>query len=133
MPTGRNQPCSCGSGRKFKNCCGKGGGSSRGKTGPDLSLPSELRTFAREVGVWEADLVPMPAMIAGKERERTVAALVAAEDVALESDLQLVSGAEVPEVARRIEKAVAKVARKVGVWPETVRVRRAEVLFARSA
>lgn len=23
---GRNQPCPCGSGRKFKQCCGKGGG-----------------------------------------------------------------------------------------------------------
>ena len=100
------------------------------ETGPDLSPASELRRFAREVGVWEADLVPVPAMIAGKERQRTVAALVAAEDVALESDLQLVTGAEVPEVARRIEKALAKVARKVGVWPETVRVRRAEVAEA---
>ncbi|HME39594.1 MAG TPA: tetratricopeptide repeat protein, partial [Steroidobacteraceae bacterium] len=23
MPPGRNDPCSCGSGRKFKHCCGK--------------------------------------------------------------------------------------------------------------
>ncbi|MCD6365463.1 MAG: SEC-C domain-containing protein [Planctomycetes bacterium] len=22
-PVGRNDPCPCGSGRKFKNCCGK--------------------------------------------------------------------------------------------------------------
>ena len=31
------------------------------ETGPDLSLPSELRKLAREVGVWEADLVPVAA------------------------------------------------------------------------
>ena len=76
MPTGRNEPCPCGSGRKFKNCCGKGGGTPREEPGPDLSLPSHVREFAREAGVWEADLVPVPATIAGKERERTVAALI---------------------------------------------------------
>ena len=99
-------------------------------TGPDLSPASELRRLAQEVGVWEADLVPVAAKIAGKERQRTVAALVAAEDVALESEMLLINGSEVPEVAGRIEKALAKVARKVGVWPDTVRVRRAEVAEA---
>jgi len=67
------------------------------ETGPDLSLQSELRTFAREGGVWDAACVPKPAMIAGKERQRPVAAIVAAENVVLESDLQLVTGAEVGE------------------------------------
>ena len=26
MPPGRNEPCSCGSGRKYKHCCGKTAG-----------------------------------------------------------------------------------------------------------
>jgi hypothetical protein len=55
-------------------------------TGPDLSPSSDLRRFAQEVGVWEADLVPVAARIAGKERQRTVAALVAAEDQVLLND-----------------------------------------------
>jgi hypothetical protein len=35
MKTGRNQPCPCGSGRKYKKCCGRAIGIS-GKTGPAL-------------------------------------------------------------------------------------------------
>jgi len=27
---GRNEPCPCGSGRKFKNCCGKSSGVAAG-------------------------------------------------------------------------------------------------------
>jgi hypothetical protein len=29
MKTGRNEPCHCGSGRKFKNCCERGGSRER--------------------------------------------------------------------------------------------------------
>ena len=49
MPTtGRNEPCPCGSGRKYKNCCGNGATESRalvaGRT-RDAAL-AKLLTFA---------------------------------------------------------------------------------------
>jgi len=37
MKVGRNDPCPCGSGKKYKKCCG-------GKEEMDFSLPEELRT-----------------------------------------------------------------------------------------
>ena len=80
--------------------------------------------------MWEADVVPVPARIDNQERKRTVAALVAVEDVALGSEIILASGAEVEEVARTLEKALAVAAREVGVWPAAVRVRREEVAEA---
>lgn len=127
MSPGRNDPCPCGSGRKYKHCCGMAGDDPVRESGPDLSLPSELREFARNAEVWEADVVPVPARIRNQQGKRTVAALVAAEGVALTSDLLMASGAEVEEVARTLEKALARAARKVGVWPPAVRVRRTEV------
>jgi uncharacterized protein len=41
-PTGRNDPCPCGSGRKFKKCCGS-------KTGPPKAGDSVLLPGRREV------------------------------------------------------------------------------------
>lgn len=90
-------------------------------------LPSEVRDLARRAKVWEADLVPMPARVRNQERKRTVAALVAAEGAALAQDILLASGAELEEVARTLEAALAEAARKVGVWPAAVRVRHSEV------
>ncbi len=34
MPPGRNEPCTCGSGRKYKHCCGKGPADARAATAP---------------------------------------------------------------------------------------------------
>ena len=96
----------------------------------ELSHPPEIREITRRAEVWEADVVPVPARIDNQERKRTVAALVAVEDVALGSEILLASGAEVEEVARTLEKALAVAARKVGVWPAAVRVRREEVAEA---
>lgn len=47
-PTRRNQPCQCGSGRKFKHCCGATGGSSTTLAGPaDPALPPDLAEIRR--------------------------------------------------------------------------------------
>ncbi len=49
-PTGRKQPCPCGSGRKFKDCCRKGGkqGAVAGK--PGESLVDANKTLTAEAG-----------------------------------------------------------------------------------
>jgi hypothetical protein len=71
--------------------------------------------------------VAIPALISGKERARTVAALVMAGDVAVWTDLQSVTSAEPEDVAGTLEAAVAEAARGVGVWPATLLVRHGEV------
>jgi len=58
---------------------------------PGPALPAEVRALAREVEVWEADLLPMPARIDNQEGKRTVAALVAAGEAALGTELLLTS------------------------------------------
>ena len=129
MPTGRNDPCPCGSGRKYKHCCGKSRGGSAGSA-PSPDFPPEVLERARRAETWEADLVAVPAAISGKEGFRTVASLVVAGDMAVQTDIRLVTSAEAEEVAGGLETALAEAAATVGVWPTTVVVRREEVADA---
>jgi len=126
MPPGRNDPCPCGSGRKYKHCCGK---PRSGGTGHGLlaRLPAEALERARGAGTWQADLLAIPAVISGKERARMVAALVVAGDVVVGTDIQSVTSAEPEDVAGALEAAVAEAATGVGVWPATLIVRHGEV------
>lgn len=129
MSPARNDPCPCGSGRKYKNCCGKSLGESTGSA-PSPELPPEVLERARKADRWEADLVAVPAAISGKERFRTVASLVVAGDMAVQTDVRLVTSAEPTEVAGELETALAEAATTVGIWPATVVVRREEVADA---
>src|SRR5260370_18823369 len=43
MPPGRNEPCSCGSGRKYKHCCGK---TPADRFAPNRPLPDAARARA---------------------------------------------------------------------------------------
>jgi len=124
---GQNRPCPCGSGRKYKLCCGMEDGPGLGDLPRSVVLPPELLEVAKGAEVWQADLVPLPAGIAGEDRTRTVAAMVVADGVVLESDIRLVTAAEPTDVARALEQAVSRAAASVGVWPATVIVRREEV------
>lgn len=126
MRVGRNDPCPCGSGRKFKSCCGRGGGA---KPEPPLpqGLSPEVRKRAEMAPVWEAELVAVSAKIAGKDRSRTVAALVVADDVVLGAKVHLATAAEPEDVAEALEEALSEAAIAVGRWPATVLVRHREV------
>ncbi len=129
MAPERNDPCPCGSGRKYKHCCGKGAGKEAGRPSV-LNLPPEVRERAREVPEWQADMVALPSVIAGKERSRIVALMVAADDTVLWTDVRPVSATEPEDVAVALEEAVAGAAAALGALPETVLVRRQEVAAA---
>lgn len=49
--TGRNDPCPCGSDRKYKHCCGQPGRSGTGEPGDDLKSSMAGREFADEAEV----------------------------------------------------------------------------------
>lgn len=129
MSPQRNAPCPCGSGRKYKHCCGRPSGA-----GPfpeeRVILPPEALQWARETPEWEADMVALPSMIRGKEGLRHVALLVVADEIAVETDIQLVTTTEVGDVAKALEGAVKTAATRVGVFPERVLVRRRRVADA---
>jgi hypothetical protein len=75
-------------------------------------------------------MVAIPAIIEGKDRFRSVALLVVADEIAVETDIRLVTTTEVADVARAIGEAVGRAAGRVGVFPETVLVRRLGVAEA---
>lgn len=75
-------------------------------------------------------MVALPPAIAGKERFRTVASMVVADEIVVETDIRLVTTTEVADVADTLEEAVKRAAARVGGFPEAVFVRRLEVAEA---
>jgi len=57
MPPGRNQPCSCGSGRKYKHCCGK---TPAGRFAPNRPLPDAARARADALAALESASRSLP-------------------------------------------------------------------------
>jgi hypothetical protein len=75
-------------------------------------------------------MVAIPSMIEGKDRFRSVALMVVADEIAVETDIRLVTATEIAHVAKALEDAVVRAAGRVGVFPETVLVRRHDVAEA---
>ncbi len=129
MAPGRNDPCPCGSRRKYKHCCGRGS-PQEPLRGPVLSLPPEVKEFARRSPEWEADMLALPGIIDGERDARNVALLVTAHDLVLQCDMRSVTATEPEDVARALEEAVLAAGTAVGCLPEAVMVRRDEVADA---
>lgn len=137
MKVGRNQPCPCGSGRKYKVCClprdRAAATSGRGRAavgGRRLHLPADVVAEARRQPAWEADLVALPAGLAGSDRSYMAAALVAAGPVVVGMDTVPCRGTEPDQVAEVLAGTIEAAAVEVGAWPETVVVRHPEVAAA---
>lgn len=133
---GRNEPCPCGSGRKYKTCCldadrevervgfegltlvgGAGGTDARDHVGDDA---------------WQAELVPLPAAIDDDPAARPCAALVVDEEGPLWAELHSRPSGEPEEVAELLAAAVATAVDKTGVGPARVEARHEEVVAALS-
>ncbi|MEM7356257.1 MAG: SEC-C metal-binding domain-containing protein [Acidobacteriota bacterium] len=56
MKIGRNAPCPCGSGKKYKACCLKLDRQNPGATGR-----TPVREAASQAKCWQADILPIPA------------------------------------------------------------------------
>ena len=136
MGLGRNDPCPCGSGRKFKNCCmyreaqHDVQGTLPFDTGRDLALRREVREAAAKEPVWQAEALPLMMLVAEKGSERPVLLFVTAGELVVHLDMRGRLGGEVTTVAEALERVLAATARTVGTWPETVQVRHAAVADA---
>jgi hypothetical protein len=114
MSIGRNDPCPCGSGRKFKRCCLE-----KVNQGVPV-LPPEARELAREVPVWEMDLVPAP-LVRGRRRDAgVVVAMVQADELTLLADTRDTPGAEAEDIAKELERALSTASEVVGRQPSAV-------------
>ena len=123
MSIGRNDPCPCGSGKKYKRCCGAADAG-----GPKLSLmPDDHAGGARRDRLWEADLVPMPIRLDEDPDARTAAVLIANDDLVLHSDVLGQAPAEPDRVAQVLSTAICQVAAVRGGLPAALWVRHEEV------
>lgn len=111
-PPGRNAPCLCGSGRKYKHCCGK-------------QAPGSTAGAA----TWEADLVPIPISLGDDRDARPAALMIVRGDQVLQHDLLARPPAEPADIAALIGEAVRVTALRDGA-PARVLVRHPVVATA---
>jgi hypothetical protein len=140
VTVGRNDPCPCGSGRKYKRCCqvaDREAEATAGSTPGVLpfrrgrrGLPRGVRQAASSEASWEADVIPLMVLIEEEADQRPVLVLVTAGEVIVHHDLRPRLGGEAEDVARALDRAVTAAASAVGLLPAVVRVRHADVAEA---
>jgi hypothetical protein len=127
MPPGRNDPCPCGSGRKYKRCCW-----AKDRASSTLRLAPEEGASAGPMGAavvpppdvaWEVDLVPLPVSFDSDADARPVALLVVSDGFVLHHDILARPPAEAAAVADLLAEAIRAVAERVGAPPPRVLVR----------
>ena len=123
MTIGRNDPCPCGSGRKYKRCCGVGHAG-----GPKLTLmAADDAGGAAPDRRWEADVVPLSIRLEDDPGARTAVVLIVNDDRILYQDLLSQAPAEPDRVAQVLCAALLQVAADRGQLPAAVWVRHEEV------
>jgi hypothetical protein len=138
MPPGRNSPCPCGSGRKYKHCClARDAARGAQQTPRVLPLPAgsekmqqQLRAAAAEERTWAADAIPLQVRIDKADAARPVGILVTAGEHVVHTYVRGRLRGEARDVAAVLEGAVVATAREVGVFPERLLVRHADVATA---
>ena len=118
MKTGRNDPCPCGSGRKYKHCClpleqADRGGVHRGP---------EVRRAAKG-DVWQIDMVPLTAWITAEPDARPTAVLVVADGFVIHAETLARPSAEPEDVARTLADELRQAAVRLAKFPQVVLVR----------
>ena len=126
MTPGRNDPCPCGSGRKYKRCCYPTDvAASPGGRLPDL--PPAARAEALAAERWEADVLALPRLYEGSDDQRPVLALVTAASIILHLDVWDIGASEPSDLVQPLEDALASGAELLGEWPAMVAIRSPEV------
>ncbi|TVP49157.1 MAG: hypothetical protein EA350_02405 [Gemmatimonadales bacterium] len=145
MPAGRNAPCPCGSGRKYKNCClhtdlereAERMLAEQGDWAPsseslhaDPEMRELLRAAARKDATWEAGAIPLPAGIREDPECRMVVLLVATRDAVLAMDSLRNLPGETEDVASALHGIVQEAMRRTGARPRLLHVAHPEVAGA---
>ena len=132
MRPGRNDPCTCGSGRKYKNCCLRveataqpHASSSRSRAAAGLT-PGVREAAARE-RIWQAEALPLLIHFEEPASSRPVAVLIVAGELVLHCDMHSRVAAGPEPVATTLERAIVAAATEIGNYPEDVHVRHADV------
>lgn len=130
---GRNDPCPCGSGRKYKACCLKADRKAREAGAGGVPLTSEMLERVRREDVWQAELLPVPVSLGDDPGARPALALVAAGEWVVWAELHRRPSGDPAEVAGLLADAVLAAADRIGGVPSRLEVRHAEVVDALEA
>jgi SEC-C motif/Domain of unknown function (DUF6930) len=126
MTVGRNDPCPCGSGKKYKKCCL----SLDRQAGANGSQAGEVRAVAGRASEWQADIVALPATIEGDAASRLAVLLVVANGYVIHSDALDRPSPEAEAMAELLAPAIRAAAARLGHLPERVIVRDEEIAAA---
>lgn len=139
MTPGRNDPCPCGSGRKYKRCCLRNerrtdrADATFGRHGLPSPTPDRIPgTVMEGVTEWQVDAVPVPTRFEDDPEARPVCVVVMAADIVLHCELLARLGGEAEDVAAALQEGILTAAERVGRLPDDVDVRHPEVAAALS-
>jgi hypothetical protein len=141
MPPGRNAPCPCGSGRKYKTCCLQKDlkreadildGQGDGELGSESlyarpEMRARLQASARSDRTWEVAAIPVPSAIESDPDCRPVAVMVATRDAVLAMDLLPTLPGETEAVASALHDILKEAMRLSGARPRFLDVPHHEV------
>ncbi len=125
---GRNDPCPCGSGRKYKACCLAADGKARDAGVGGVPLTPQMIARIRTEEVWQAELVPFRRGIADDPGARPTVALVTAGDWVISGELHRRPSGEPDAVADILADAVLAAADRIGARPISLEVRHAQIV-----
>lgn len=127
---GRNDPCPCGSGRKYKSCCQKRVEDAAAEN--RVALTAEMRQAAAAARAWEVDAVPVNIAISGQESRPVLVIVVGAGFVLGLKTLNRLAG-NPTDICVVLEQAIVRAAGEVGAFPERIRIRFADLYDPLSA
>jgi hypothetical protein len=135
MTTGRNDPCPCGSGRKYKHCCQPRDAEAARQADDRVvpfrgQMPRGVRDTVAAARTWEADTIPLMITIEEEDAARPVLVMVTAAGFVVHQNLLDGMSGGAHAVAAVIDRAVSAAARKMGAFPERLRVRHDDVAEA---
>ena len=125
MKIGRNAPCPCGSGKKYKQCCLK---LDRANRGPASEVP--IRQIAAQAKTWQADILSFAATFQDDPGARPATMLVTADGFVLFTETLARPSAEVDDIAAELHRGIFEAATQAGSFPPAIEVREAEVASA---
>lgn len=123
MTSNRNAPCDCGSGRKFKQCCGLRERGRRSISPVGASLPGKMPAGLIEGADWEVEFVPLVAYIEDSPEGRPTLLLCMVDGYMIQAELLSKPPAEPERLAILMGDAIRSHCRDAGEWPKRVLVR----------
>lgn len=125
MTVGRNDPCPCGSGRKYKNCCLRRDEEAGSWTRMGLQAPDP--EAAASEPVWQAEIVPVHAFIEEEPNARPAVLLVTARAHPIRNEMLTRPSAEADDIAAELARGIRETMEKTHFSPTEVQVRYEDV------